>query len=260
MVRFKGQFSALPEYFKALEELHEVGEHSIANKLVYVDKLSDSNDDPFGLVSKINVDLDRWIEFHVRLGGYRKPYYVGAIRLARDGRHVGWKPNGHLSTRCIDWDTPVLVNIPEPMQLPQFRGLVGVPVVVWLKKANDLSGVFMDTDKGVFEKSPPFSIVDWNDGEASPVISGSPFGERERTSQVIQRRSEAGQGVARDQTKFDVDGRRVEVYDVLSSFKIVLCPHSMSLALQKLPDRSVQSVQVFLRPTQLQCGVDLWEP
>ena len=259
MVRPESQFSTLPRYFTTAEKLLEVGKYFITDKLVYVDELLSRDDDVFRFVSKVNVDLDRWIEFHVRLCGKWEAYYTGIIRPARNGRHVGWKTYRNLCERTMDRDSPMFVDIPEPMQLPQFRRLISVPMVVWLKQRDDLPSLSGNAAHGIFERPCPLGVIDGDNGKASTKVDSATASVCESTSKVIQRGTHAADCISSNQTEDNVDWGRIEVENVLSCFKVILCPNSMSLALQKAPDFNVQTVQVFLRPTQLERGIEFWE-
>jgi len=249
---------SLPDYFTTLEEVLQSGENFCADKIVYLEKFTDWNDDPFRLVSKVNVDLDRWIEFNVWLCGEREPHYTGVIRPAGNGRHIGWKSYRHLGTRPMYGNPAMLVDVPEPMQLPQFSQMVSIPVSVWLKETDDRFRAIGNTKERLIEKSSPLCVTDRDDRKAGLVVSGTTRSERESTSDMVQSRSHATYCVASSQSNLDANGCGLKVNDVLASFKIILGPSSIRLALQKFTNLRIKRVQVTLRPTEFEAGVELW--
>lgn len=116
--------------YALLEEALESWEHVITNKLVYLDQFLIGNNDPFVRISELNSNLDRWIEVKLTLCGERESQYAIIMRPARKGRHIGWRQNKQLGYGRLERNPSMFIDIPEPMQPPQFRGLVNISTVV----------------------------------------------------------------------------------------------------------------------------------
>ncbi len=249
----------LPRSFEVLEELTKHGKHAVVDKLVYLDKFPGGDKDAFAFVSEVDIDLDRWIELHIRLRGERKTHYAAVIRPARNGRHIGWKSYRDLGCCAVERNPSMFVDVPEPMQLPQFCELISIPVVVWLKSFDDFDGISGDSRDAFLEQFQSIAAISRYDREASLMVGSSERCLGEGASQMIQGCPQAGNGVARSQTDLDWNRFRFEMQDVLSSIKIILGPRRVCLALQKFANLDIESFQVFLRPCQFQAGIEVGE-
>lgn len=247
--------NTLPSYFQLLEKTVKFGHHILADKIVYLDKLPVGNDDPFSLVPELYANLDRWLQVNLILRGKREAHYAAIIRPAINGRHLGWTNYPNLDSRQMKRNPTMFVDVPEPVQTPQFRSLVSLPVVVWLQRLDDGNGGIWDTLDGVRKLPPTITVVSSNDRESSAVVGGSALTASERSCQVIERATETGNKVPQSESHSVPDGLELELGNVLSSFKIILERERIWVALQILPDFSEQDIEVMLRPTNLQAGI-----
>jgi hypothetical protein len=149
----------------------------------------------------------------------------------------------------------MLINIPEPVQAPQFRRFVSGPVVVWLQRLDDGNGWIWDTPHGVQEVSPAITVVNSNDRESSAVVRNSAIAVGKRGCQVIEGATETGNKISENEAGPIPQGLEFELCKVLSSFKIILERERIWVAPQVLPDFSEQDIKVMLRPTHLQAGI-----
>lgn len=188
----------LPSYFGLLKETIKSGHHVLADKIVYLDKLPVGNDDPFALVPELNPNLDRWLQVNLTLHGKREAHYAAVIRPAVDGRHIGWTSYPNLDISHMERNPTMLVNVPEPVQAPQFRRFVSWPVVVWLQRLDDGNGWIWDTLHGVQEVSPTVTSVHSNDRKSSAVIRNSPIAVGKRGCQVIEGTTETRNKISED--------------------------------------------------------------
>jgi len=248
------QSSALPDYYSLLEEATESWEHFLCNKIVYLDKLPQGNRDPFAGVSAVDIELNRWLQVDVTLCGERESHYLAIIRPASNGRHLDWTDQRHLNRNAVHRNPAVLVDVPEPMQSPQFSGLVSIPVMVWLKSLDNIDGFFSDSDDSLLKLRSTIAVINPDHRETGPVVRNATWGEGQRRSKMVEGSSQTGSEVPNHQVRSYRDCSDFEVQNVLSSFKIILSRDSVWLALQKLPDLFIESAEVMLRPTHLQAG------
>lgn len=248
--------SALPDYYQTLEEAFEKWECFVSDKFIYTKQIPGAHEDPFAFVSKLNPDLDRWIELHIRLiSEFEVDFTAIAVPGVRDGSNVGWKSKAKFDRGFPMRNSPVFVDVPEPIQTPQFRGLIGIPALIWLKRSDERNSQRGDS-LGCFSKEAfPVSVVDSNDREARLGVIGAVRDTGERSSQVVQRCPQSRNEVTKD--KWDVGGERgdINAYDILSSIKIILGEDSIGGAVQVQSDFPMKEFEVMLRPTHLQCGL-----
>lgn len=245
----------LPTYYSFLKEAVESWKHVVTDKLVYSEEFSSGNYDPFTLVSKQNIELDRWIELDLRLSGERKTHYAAIVRPARNGCHIGWVSNLDLGLGLTERNPSMLIDIPEPVQLPQFREFVSIPTVVWLQRIDDGQCGGSDTHSGPFEALSTIGVVHADDRETCGQIRRSSGYSGKFPRKVVERSPQTGYEITQHQAQIGREGVNFEDYEVLSSLKVILGRNSMGVAIQKPKDRFVESVKVFLRPTYLQAGI-----
>jgi hypothetical protein len=245
----------LPEYYALAEEAFKSWQHFIVDKLVYLSEFGGADNNSFAFVSKLYVEMDRWLELHIWFGGERESHYTAVIRPARYGRKVGRIREENLGNVSMKGYAPVFINVPEPMQLPHFRELVSIPTSVWLKRVDD-SGCFQGNSLcSLLEKPRPFGIVGVDYRKESLLITSTTRTERELEGKMIQRGSKARNEVAQDESDRCTHRIGPELNDVLGSIKVILRPNSIGLAIQKTPNFVVEGVQVMLRPINLQAGI-----
>lgn len=257
MVRLKSQSSPLMSYYALLEEALEFGDHVLTDKLVYLSKFIVGNSDPFALVSELNTDLDRWLEVKLTLRGEGKPQYLAVIRPANDGLHVGWVSNRNIGTVCVERYPSMFVDVPEPMQAPQFSAFVSTPAVVWLQRLNNLHSINGDAPNVPRKCLAAFAAFNPDDREGGSVVRSPAMRVSEKASQVIKGGAETRDDISCDQCEPYIWGAEVNVRDVLSSFKIIVERNRIWLALQKDVQFFIQSAEVMLRPTTLQAGIEI---
>ncbi len=241
--------------YQLLEEALESWHHVVANKLVYIDELFVRNDDPFCCVSELDADLDRWLEVNLTLCGQGETRFTALLRPTHNGIHAVWKNKVHLRNGLMERNPSVFVDIPEPLQSPQFRGVVSVPVVVWLKRFNHRNSRAGNTPYSPLELAPPIAVHNVKNREAAFVVRGAAGDQGKGIGQVIERRSETCNEVTSNELNVDEMESNIETNDVLSTFKIILCRDRVSLALPEARNLRIQSAEVVLRPTNLQTGI-----
>ena len=230
MVRPKCQSTPLIGCYSRLEEALESWHHVVTDKIVYLAEFPIGNDDPFGFVSELNAELDRWIEVNLVLRGKRETQYSAIVRAAHDGRHIGWKSHLNLGYGRMERNPSMFVDVPEPMQAPQFSGLISIPTVVWLQVINDLDGSGCNSGNRIVERPAIPAVPTPYDRKTSTSIGCTTGSQRQECGKVIQRCTEAGCPVAHDQAHNDREWTIHEAHDVLSSFKIILSRDQVWLA------------------------------
>jgi hypothetical protein len=248
--------SALMNCYSVLEEAVKSWEYVIANKVVYFEQLAVGNDDPFIAISKFNAHLERWIELNLTLSGERKAQYHAVLRPARNGRHVGWKSDVRFVLSRMKRNPSVFIDVPEPVQAPQFRGLVSVPMVIWLKAADNVYPIGDDSRDGLIEGSEATAIgLPSDHREAGVVIPGASWCQCKEPSKMVKGASQTRGPIPHDECHRDWQWSANEVKDVLSGVKIILGRDNIGLAIQELPHLFVESAEVMLRPTNLHVGI-----
>lgn len=154
----------LPKCYKTLEEALKSWHYFVSDRVVYVDKLFVGNDDPFACVSELNVDLHRWLELDVWFGTEVKTDLTAVICPIGDRRHLGGMAQLELDPGRLKRNATVLVDIPEPMESPELRGLVGIPCMVWLECVNYAHGGRRDAFHRTLKQASPVGIIHANYG------------------------------------------------------------------------------------------------
>ena len=216
MLRPESQSSRLMPCYARLEEALKSWHQIVANELVHFVQLGVGNGDPFALISEMNNNLDRWIELEITLRGQREAHYAAIIRPARDGKHIGWASNLHLGYLGMERYPAMFIDVPKPVQTPQFSRLISIPTVVWLKRLDDVHGGLGNTLDGDVELPTRSGIVDAKYGKTGPLILNTTSSSGEPIGEVIQRAAKTSHKVSNDQSHHDCDRLRVEAHNVLA--------------------------------------------
>lgn len=212
---------------------------------------------PFKFVTESDADLHRWLEVKIVFSGKGESVYAAILCPGRNRKDVIGVKDTDTRRHGMRDDLTVFVDIPEPVQSPQFRGLVSIPMMVGLKRLDNFDGFGWNSDKALPKGFSRFGVIDSENRKASGGVLGSVLCQRQGASEMVQGCTEARDYIANDEAQFEGKISDQEMHDVLSSFKIILERHRVTIALQKLADLHVQSAQVVLRPTNLQASIEV---
>jgi hypothetical protein len=256
MVRSKSQ---LPKCYSVLEEALESRHHFIADKIVYVEQFRVLHDDPFAGVTEIDANLHRWLQLDVWFCGERKTHYTAIICPCGKRRNLGGMREFHVKSCGFQRDPAMLVDVPEPIQPPQFSGYESVPCMVWLKRFDDLQSLARNALSSKVEASSPPSVVQVDNGKAGSVVVGSARTERECCSEMVQRSSKTCNPVSNN--KGEVNRRRGEIEGnhILASIKVILGRERIGLRItpQVASNLFIQKAKVVLCPTHLESSIEI---
>lgn len=244
---------SLPKYFHLREEVLKHWDYTFSDVLVYLTEVFGDDDDPFLVVSKLNVYRWPWIEMHLFLDGKRKSHlYVILEPLNRIGLSKTDRESP-IQCRGMKGDDAMFVNIPQLVKSPEMLKFEALPVVVRLKHSNQCDCIFRESEGGFSYGDLCFKSVISSDREAC-VPTGLSVHSGKLVSQVVESRTKAANEISEDQGRIDWRISSPECYNMLASCNIVLGRGLLSLHFNKPLDPRLQGVKVYLRPTSFELG------
>jgi len=241
-------------YIELREEAVKSWEHFISDKIVYAYQVSESLSDARSMVSSEGYLNGRfWIEMNFVLKGERHSIYnaitsclanhiEGIIDPCEHGSHCG----------SVGGDSPVLVEVTYLVDPPQGVALKGVPSMVWLKRLNFMEGSLGHASDLLSKSFFGLGIPSLDDRELSPT--GNSIEACQSPDGLVQCSPHTVNGITSDQANPGRDVMEFHCDDVLSMFYIILAGDGIGLRWRcgaERIKRSLQSIEVFLRPTNL---------
>jgi hypothetical protein len=246
---------ALPKCFSLREEARKSWNYFFTDVFVHLEKGLNC-DFNIPLVAKLNAYPWPWMEIQLRLGGKREDEYRIIIEyLLSDGWDVSELGEKHLDIPRAKRNMPVFVRVPENVQPPEMSDLVGIPTVVRLKRSDYIDSGCGDASGSGRNSVLSLGIILPDDRKRG--LSGRIIGreKRELPCEMIEGRSQTRYEVTSNQSQAQRRRFQADCDAVLSALYIVLRRDSMGIGFRKGMHRPIERVQVYLRPFNLQCGI-----
>jgi hypothetical protein len=244
-----------PDYYLRLEESLKSWKYFLVDKFVYTEQFDGGDHDPLLFVPKQNSNLNRRIDLDITLGGEWEANYSAIIIPARNWDDVRWMFESKVDSSGMGRNTSVLVNVPEPMQLPEFSDLRPISCMIGLKRLDLPNGCSGNSDHLFRKISASVGIVNRHDREAGFRVGCSPVGQGEVTGEMVERSTKAVDEVAQHENNRGSDWIDIERHAVLSSLKVILLPNGIGRAVQKPMNFFLKEAQMVLRPIHLHAGI-----
>jgi hypothetical protein len=244
----------LPSYFSLREEARKSWDYFITDKLIYAKQLIDSEDNPFLFISEVNLYREPWIEGHFVFGGKWKSHYV-FIAEGIPGRDWNAVRDGQINMNGMPSQIPVLVDVPQLIEPPEMATLVGIPVMVRLKRLHD-----GDCEVGDLKGAPSnpdlcverILFADWEARFPRRLIGSE---RSQLPCHVIEGGSQTGDEIASDQRNDGVGKIYRRSDNPLIPFNVVCGREMMGIRCPVFADLNIERVKVFLRPTHFTIGL-----
>lgn len=255
----KQRAPGLPNCFSLLEESRESWHEFVADKFVYIDKLLHRKHQFLPFIPKSELHQGLWLELHILLkdNAEREHHYTAIVEPQLSDRISGSRNLGKLKLHHsrMERKVPMLVNVPQVIELPKIGTFVSIPSVVRLKRLNDVDRALWHPLGRTLNETSELSVGLW------PVANRKTYFmfrqlivfDRESKGQMIQRGTQASDEIASNQgqgVERNVNHRNSN--EVLSGLNILFSADAITLRLLKSRDFSIQQVKVFLRPLNLQ--------
>lgn len=256
-------------YITLREEAQKSWQHSLSDEIVYFpESLSILNQDQaLGVDGRIALpeiyrNGDAWIELQFVLVNDRNANYVALVERFNGDKFSNALGKVSEDFASVSGNPPVLVEITHSVEPPERMRFVGFPSVVRLKRFDLRNGLVGDIPHLAV---PPFNISTRfgkvvEDRELSSVrgeIGNLDRQTRETENELIQGGSHTVQRISDDQRGRIGNVMMLEAKDVSLICKIIVTVKSIRLSfVDELLKFNVESLKVYLRPTNFQIGID----
>lgn len=255
------QLSHLPGYFSLREEARKSWEYCISDKLVHSEKIFYSSFESLRFISEENVDFSRcWIELHFVLKRDRYIHYAAVIEFF-DRETSGFRDIQFEEPVCdctMRGNVPMLVDVPKLIESPEVCGFVVIPTLVRLKRLHDGDCRVGDTESTSRDFNLCIDSVFVANGETNFSCGNLSAKKCKLPSKVVEARAQASNKVPSHQRygETSVIVRELKPDDIPAIFEIVLGRNYVLVRLPKNIDFDCERIKMFLRPLQLQIGIE----
>jgi hypothetical protein len=262
-------------YWELRKEAQEFWEHGITNELVYLPDALPVLSESRRIPAEIYLKGDAWIELQFTLVGERNTQFVAIVESlysqvkgnVDDDTTKGGLYANDVSLRdfrelkktltTIRGDTPMLVEVTHSVNTPDRMRLVSVPSVVWLKRPDLISSRFGDSLSLLSKTPSAVAVVDLHDRELGVTgIKNFPDSICQTPDDLIKAGSQVVKEITHGEADIIRDIMQFAFHHMPLLFNIIIRGDGICLVSGKCFQQLVQSVQMFLRPTKLQVGVD----
>jgi len=249
-------------------EASESWEHSVSDKLVYLPKIINREDDLGSVIAKQYSRGDLWWEILIST---KDSHIVAIVRIARNFHRTevsdGSSRMDHLVRKgdiASDKNLPVLFNVIDLVKLPQSNGVEwdSCRSIVWLKRFDILDRPCIKTLKESHEPITT-SLVGGTvlpDGKLSP-IGIRKFQINQRPNGMVKRRSQILDDIGSNQKNIDVGVIDLDAVANGIVFRLIVGAYGVGLLKivregnEVSLDRFVEAIQVRLCPLGLPVSV-----
>jgi len=246
-------------YSKLGEESLESWDYFCSDEMVYLG-------DPVGrfrnagdVAAELYRDLKAWIHVEFVLHGQWNTCYVAIIRSAllnQTRSKVFLRETGEINEdfMSIDGDMPMFVEVAHFIQPPQRMRFIGWASDIWLKKFDFANGFGGDSFRLVTEAISAFERIDSENWELG--LCGNAIEASERPNQLVERSPHVIERIPNNERQGCGQIGEFRAKDVPLVLKIILAGNSASIrGSAKDHDFPIQTLQMFVRPTQLELGI-----
>jgi hypothetical protein len=267
-------------YWDLRKEAHESWEHGVTNELVYIPDALPVFDKTALItrtetLAEIYLKGDAWIELQFSLIGERDTEYMVVAEC------VNAKINGDFDDHSAkDWlythdialgnfrklkkpltpvsgNPSVLVEVAHSIETPEGMRLVGVPSVIRLKCQNLGSGSFRNSIGLFAESFSASTVIDFHDWELGAIrLNRRTTPPCQTPHKLIQTGSHVVEGIPDNETDIIRDIMKRALHAMPLLFQIIVKRDSVSLLTRERFQQTIQSIQMRLRPTQFQIGIE----
>jgi hypothetical protein len=191
--------------------------------------------------------------------GQRKAHYTAILCPFGERRKLGGMACFEFDHRRLQRNAAMFVDVPEPMQNPQFAGLVAVPCVIWLKLSDDRDGLAGHTAGCVIEALAVSPRIDPDDREAGAIVVTPANAESECCDEMIQRSTETRNEIAGHQCEAEQGRFQAERNHIFAALNVILGLDRIGLVClpQVTPDLFIEQAKVVLCPTNLETRMEV---
>jgi hypothetical protein len=263
-------------YWDLRKEAHESWQYSVLDELIYIpDAVSVL--DKVHAYPEIYLEGHVWIELKFVLLGERDANYIAIIEslnakikrpfdyhssATRDGLQANNVALGDLGELAIDFaavrrDSSMFIEVTHGVEPPNRMRFIGIPSVIWLKREDFVSGSSGHSIGLLPEAFPAGAIVNLHDRKLSVAgIENSADALRQTPNEVIEARPHVVKEIANRKANVVGNVAKVDLCDMSSLLKIIIMSDRISFLSGERFEQCVESIQMSLRPTKLEIGVN----
>lgn len=200
-----------------------------------------------------------WLELQFMLHGERDAYYKAIISRVNSECSASVISGGHereisIKNAAIGRNSPVLVEVTHLVQPPQRVIFIGCPSMIWLKRFNFTEGFRGGSDNLLFESLKAINCGHLDNREL--CATGNSVKPCEAPDELIKSGAHVVESISDNQTNFRGNIHQMQAEDVSLIFYFVLTNKSVGIRRRaEGPEFGIQSVKMFLRPTDFQFGL-----
>ena len=249
-------------YVELREEARKSWEHGVSNEIVYVPDSVEVLGEPGSAPSEIYLKEKSWVHIQFALLNDRNAHYEAIVeRLQGLSDVFTGVREVNLGLAPVGGNSPVLVEVTHDIQPPKRMRFVGCPSMIWLKRSNLIDGFNGSDASSLLRKPiPALAVVKFKDGELRSLESKGLSGPVcQAPNELVQTGTHVIESVPNCKGNGIGNIQQLNPQDVPLIFKIILTRKSAGFRLVqpviKGCNQHLQSIKMFLRPTQFQVGV-----